>query len=138
MSFQTYYLSNGIPVLIKTIPTSFKVCTDILVGVGSQCDPQNRKGLAHFVEHMMFRGTKKRGHKQISIDTLKIGGYLNAFTERDTTTYTLDVPYRQWEAALDILLDLYLQPLFPSEDVEKSVPLFKKKLICIMIFLVSF
>jgi len=120
MSFQTYYLSNGIPVLIKSIPTSFKVCTDILVGVGSQCDPQDKKGLAHFVEHMMFRGTKQRGHKQISIDTLKIGGYLNAFTERDTTTYTLDVPYRQWEAALDILLDLYLNPIFPSEDVEKE------------------
>lgn len=120
MSFQTYHLSNGIPVLIKTIPTSFKVCIDILVGVGSQCDPVDKKGLAHFVEHMMFRGTKKRGHKQISIDTLKIGGYLNAFTERDTTTYTLDVPYRQWENALDILLDLYLNPIFPTEDMEKE------------------
>lgn len=120
MSFQTYYLSNGTRVLIKPIPTSFKVCIDLLVGVGSQFDPVGKKGLAHFVEHMMFRGTKKRGYKQISIDTLKIGGYLNAFTERDTTTYTLDVPYRQMEAALDILLDLYTDPQFPEEDIEKE------------------
>ncbi|MEW9669073.1 M16 family metallopeptidase [Ammoniphilus sp. 3BR4] len=120
MSFQTYFLSNGIRVLIKPIPTSFKVCIDLLVGVGSQCDPAGKGGLAHFVEHMMFRGTRKRGYKQISIDTLKIGGYLNAFTERDTTTYTLDVPYRQMEKALDILLDLYLDPQFPQEDMEKE------------------
>ncbi|RXT08080.1 pitrilysin family protein [Ammoniphilus sp. CFH 90114] len=120
MSFQTYFLSNGTRVLIKPVPTSFKVCIDVLVGVGSQYDPPAKKGLAHFVEHMMFRGTKKRGYKQISIDTLKIGGYLNAFTERDTTTYTLDVPYRQMEAALDILLDLYLDPQFPVEDLEKE------------------
>lgn len=120
MSFQTFYLSNGTRVLIKSIPTSFKVCIDILVGAGSQCDPANKKGLAHFVEHMMFRGTKKRGYKQISIDALKLGGHLNAFTERDTTTYTLDVPFRQWEAALDILTDLYMDPQFPVDDVEKE------------------
>lgn len=120
MSFQTYFLSNGIRVLIKPIPTSFKVCIDLLVGAGSQCDPAGKSGLAHFVEHMMFRGTRKRGYKQISIDTLKIGGYLNAFTERDTTTYTLDVPFRQMEKALDILLDLYLDPQFPQEDIEKE------------------
>ncbi len=120
MSFQTFYLSNGTRVLIKSIPTSFKVCIDILVGAGSQCDPVNKKGLAHFVEHMMFRGTKKRGYKQISIDALKLGGHLNAFTERDTTTYTLDVPFRQWEAALDILTDLYMDPQFPVDDVEKE------------------
>ncbi|RKD26793.1 hypothetical protein BEP19_16485 [Ammoniphilus oxalaticus] len=120
MSFQTYYLSNGIPVYIKTIPTSFKVCIDILVGVGSQSDPSDQQGLAHFVEHMMFRGTNKRDYKQISIDTLKIGGFLNAYTERDTTTYALDVPYRQWENALDILLDLYLHPLFPAHDIDRE------------------
>lgn len=120
MSFQTYFLSNGMRVLIKPIPTSFKVCIDFLVGVGSQYDPKDKKGLAHFVEHMMFRGTKKRGYKQISIDTLKLGGYLNAFTERDTTTYTLDVPYRRTEAALDILLDLYCDPQFPNDDIEKE------------------
>jgi predicted Zn-dependent peptidase len=120
MSFQTYHLSNGIPVHIKQIPTSFKVCMDILVAAGSWKDPVDKQGLAHFLEHMMFRGTKKRDHKQISIDTLKIGGYLNAFTERDSTTYTLDVPYRQALPALDILLDLFLDPQFPEEGLDKE------------------
>jgi len=120
MSFQKYVLTNGIPVYIKSIPSSFKVCMDILVRTGSLNDPQDKRGLAHFVEHMMFRGSQKRGHRQISIDTLKIGGYINAFTERDTTTYTMDVPYRQAEQALDILLDMFLNPLFPETELEKE------------------
>lgn len=93
---------------------------DILVAAGSWRDPVQKQGLAHFLEHMMFRGTKKRGYRQISLDTLKIGGYLNAFTERDATTYTLDVPYRQTQQALDILLDLFLESTFPEDGVEKE------------------
>jgi predicted Zn-dependent peptidase len=120
MSVQTHYLSNGIPVYIKNIPTSFKVCLDITVQTGSIHDPAGREGLAHFLEHMMFRGTNRRSYRQISVDALKLGGYLNAFTERDATTYTLDVPYRQVTTAIDILLDVFLEPQFPQEGIEKE------------------
>lgn len=120
MSIQTHYLSNGIPVYIKPIPTSFKVCIDIVVRTGSMHDPADREGLAHFLEHMMFRGTNRRDYRQISVDALKLGGYLNAFTERDATTYTLDVPYRQVSTAIDILFDVFLEPQFPQEGIEKE------------------
>src|SRR3990170_2322335 len=113
-------LSNGIRVGPETLPKSRSVSIGVWVKVGSRHEPQELGGISHFIEHMFFKGTKKRTAKDIAIEMDALGGELNAFTSQETTTYYAKVLDEHLPAAIDILSDILLASKFDPAEIEKE------------------
>ncbi len=93
----------------------------ILVAVGSRYESENEMGLAHFVEHTIFKGTKTRpSSKQIGIEIESLGGSSNAFTAYDYTGYYIKAPAENFEKTFEILADMFQNSLFAAEEIEKE------------------
>src|SRR3954453_18653631 len=80
-------LENGLTIATAEMPHMASVSLGIWVRIGSRYEPERISGISHFIEHLLFKGTKKRSAKQISQDVEGIGGYLNAFTSEENTCY---------------------------------------------------
>jgi len=119
-----YYkkLDNGISVIFeeRKIPV---VAISASVRYGAQYENENIKGISHFIEHMVFKGTKNRSFEQIPREIEKRGGIINAFTEEDITSYWNKIPSRYFNIGSDVVRDLVLNPLFDenSFEIEKKV-----------------
>ena len=117
-------LSDGLRVVTTPVPTSQSVSVNVFVGAGSRGEDERTKGLAHFLEHMVFKGTPKR---PTAIDIAEAiegaGGVLNAYTSKELTCYWNHVPDDRLETAIDVLADmLYNSKLDPEEiDRERAV-----------------
>lgn len=117
-------LSDGLRVVTTPVPTSQSVSVNVFVGAGSRGEDERTKGLAHFLEHMIFKGTPGR---PTAIDIAEAiegaGGVLNAYTSKELTCYWNHVPDDRLETAIDVLADmLYNSNLDPEEiDRERSV-----------------
>ena len=98
-------LSNGLTVLMNPISVLPKVSIQLWYNVGSKDEKTGEKGIAHLIEHMIFKGTKKLTECDISLITHKLSGYTNAFTSYDYTGYLFDFPSQHWEESLTILAD---------------------------------
>jgi predicted Zn-dependent peptidase len=114
---------GGISVVVETLPHTRSVATAICVGVGSRDESVQNNGISHFLEHMLFRGTKTRDYKQVNEAIEDAGGYLNAFTMHDLTAYyclTMDetVPIGQM-----LLEDIFAHPRMSPDLIalEKGV-----------------
>jgi len=93
----------------------------VLVATGSKYEKKDISGISHFLEHMFFKGTKKRQDKLEIAETLdKIGGIYNAFTGEEYTGYFAKVAATQFDLALDWVSDIYLQSLLPEKEVERE------------------
>ncbi|HOX33596.1 MAG TPA: pitrilysin family protein [Spirochaetales bacterium] len=88
--------------------------------LGSRHEAPHERGFVHFVEHMVFKGTARRDAERISRDVDRVGGYLNAFTDRDSICLHCLVPAREWKLALDVLADMAFHSLFKDEDFERE------------------
>lgn len=124
MKFQKKILANGLTVLFEKRDVDV---TTVMLGVryGSVYENIEEKGIAHFIEHLCFKGTGKRTAKEIVDEVEKIGGDLNAFTHEEITAYHVKLPSNHFEIAMDVIFDVYFNPTFPEEDVEKEA-----KVIC--------
>jgi zinc protease len=103
ISFQK--LANGLSVIVYPLKTIPKVMTQLWYGVGSKHEKSGEKGLAHLLEHMVFKGTEKLAEPDIPEITNKLSGYCNAFTSYDYTGYLFGFPTQNWHHSLDILAD---------------------------------
>jgi len=102
-----YKLKNGLRVLLTPQKETKAVTVLVLVGVGSRYETQEIRGMAHFLEHMMFKGTKKRPNTQILSHELDaVGAQFNAYTGKDHTGYYIKLNSEHLELALDILSDM--------------------------------
>ena len=112
-------LKNGIMVLHekRNLPV-VSVC--IANPFAAAHEPTNIKGIAHFIEHLLFTGTKNRSHEDISKEIEKRGGILNAFTSQDATWFMFKLPSEHLFTGLDILSDMLNNPLFNPEKFEKE------------------
>ena len=112
-------LKNGLTVLFekRELPV---VTNSVSVKFGSEYEPMALKGVSHFIEHLVFKGTKKRNVKQISDEIEKKGGILNAFTSEEITSYWNKLPSRHFRIGIDLASDLALNPLFKKEDLERE------------------
>jgi zinc protease len=99
-------LSNGLVILVHPLRHIPKVSINLWYGVGSKHENSNERGLAHLVEHMIFKGThEKLSESDIDATTTKLSGYTNAFTSYDYTCYVFDFPSSSWKHALPLLSD---------------------------------
>jgi predicted Zn-dependent peptidase len=111
-------LSNGIRVITEEIPSSKSVAIGVWANVGSRDEKKQYHGCSHFLEHLLFKGTKTRSAKEISTLVEERGGYLNAFTDRDMTCYHARVLSGDLPVAVDVLSDMVTQPLLRQEDID--------------------
>ena len=121
MKYTKKILSNGLRVV--TIPEADSLATTVLVLVeaGSKYEPKAINGLSHFLEHMCFKGTTNRPKAiDISSELDSLGAQYNAFTGHEYTGYYAKVQSRHLDKALDIVSDLYLNPVFDENEIEKE------------------
>ncbi len=80
----------------------------------------SEKGISHFIEHLLYKGTKKRSAKKIAEEIEKNGGYLNGFTDESLTAYYCKIPSKHFALAFDVLCDMVKNPLFDEEEIQKE------------------
>ena len=112
-------LSNGLTVLFekRELPV---VSVAASVRWGSAFEQESWKGISHFIEHLMFKGTKTRGQEEIAREVEKKGGILNAFTSEEVTSYWAKMPSKHIDSAIEIPSDLILNPLFDKKEFERE------------------
>jgi predicted Zn-dependent peptidase len=126
--FRKEHLINGVPVVMESLKNMRSVVVGIWVKVGSRFEKPENNGVSHFLEHMFFKGTKKRSAKDIAFETDSLGGELNAFTSREATTFYVKVLDEYLENGLDLLTDIFLNSTFPEEDIEKEKKIIKEEI----------
>lgn len=117
-----YTLDNGLTVLVCPKKLAPKVSVQLWYNVGSKHEATGEKGMAHFIEHMIFKGTKELlSESDINLITQKLSGYANAFTSFDYTGYLFDVPVQNWEKVLPVLADCMSNCTFDQEHMNSEV-----------------
>ena len=111
-------LGNGFTVATDTMSDLKSVAIALYVRAGSRHEREDQNGIAHFLEHMAFKGTQRRSASDISRTIENVGGYLNAYTSRDRTAYTVRVLSGDIELAIELLSDIILNSRFAPEDIE--------------------
>ncbi|RMH93078.1 MAG: insulinase family protein [Calditrichaeota bacterium] len=118
--FEKTVLSGGLRVLSEYIPSVRSVSLGIWVQSGTRFEPPEQNGIAHFLEHMMFKGTKRRTARQIARSIETLGGNINAFTAKEQTCYYVEVLDEHLVKAVDVLADMLCQSRFPPREIEKE------------------
>ena len=98
------------------------------VGTGSRYEPPELNGVCHFIEHLLFKGTKKRNAKEISQAVEGVGGSLNAFTSEELTCFHARAAHDQFEDLLDVLADMFLNSLFIPAEIKKERAVIKEEI----------
>ena len=111
-------LDSGLRILAEEVPQSRSVSVGLWVRAGSRDDPRDAPGIAHFIEHLAFKGTTRRTAGAISREIDAVGGHLNAATGKESTFYYADVPADGLSTAADILADLVLHARFDADQIE--------------------
>ena len=120
MDVKVSRLPNGMRVVTSAIPRVESVTLGIWVGVGARFESLHEAGASHFIEHLLFKGTKRRSAVEISQAIEGSGGYLNAFTQEESTCFYARVVCDQAWTALDVLSDMYRHPLMDHSDISKE------------------
>lgn len=126
--FTKRHLDNGIPVVMEQLKNFRSVIIGIWVKVGSRHESPERNGISHFLEHMFFKGTKKRTATDIAIDIDSLGGDLNAFTSRENTAFYVKVLDENVHKGIDLLTDIFLHSTFLEEEIEKEKGVIKEEI----------
>jgi predicted Zn-dependent peptidase len=113
-------LPNGLIVLTERMDHMRSVAMGVWVKSGSRCEAPETNGISHFVEHMVFKGTRSRSAQSIAREMDSIGGNLDAFTGKETICFNVKSLANHVPIALDVLADLVLNPVFASPDIERE------------------
>ncbi|HTW62775.1 MAG TPA: pitrilysin family protein [Terracidiphilus sp.] len=113
-------LPNGLIVLTERMEHLRSVAMGVWVKSGSRCEPAETNGISHFVEHMLFKGTRSRSAQHIAREMDSIGGNLDAFTSKETICFNVKSLADHVPIALDVLSDLVLNPIFAPLDIERE------------------
>lgn len=119
--YQKTTLSNGLRIVTQSLNNTKSVTVLILVGAGSRYEKKETNGLAHFLEHMFFKGAKKyKNTKEVSEAIDGVGGDFNAFTGKEYVGYYVKVADRHVDVALDVLSDMLLHATFDPEEIDRE------------------
>ncbi len=119
-SYQKSILPNGLRIVTEHVPHVRSVCLGLWVEAGSRDENPQTNGISHFLEHMVFKGTRRRNACQIAESLESVGGGLNGFTSRETTCYRARILDEHLPLAVDVLSDLVLHPRLDPEELEKE------------------
>ena len=117
---QTTTLDNGVRIITDTVPSMHSVAVGIWVGVGTRHENLEHNGVAHMVEHMLFKGTKNRNAQQIAEDIENVGGSMNAYTSREITSYHIHLLAEDLPLGMEVLGDMYLNSTLPQDEIERE------------------
>ena len=121
MEHKLHTLKNGLRIVLVPRPSSETATVMVMSGTGSRYEDKRENGLAHFLEHMFFKGTKKRpSAKVISEELDALGSVYNAFTGKERTAYYAKVASRYLDTALDVISDIFLNSTLPSVEITKE------------------
>jgi predicted Zn-dependent peptidase len=119
-SYHLSRLPNGLRVATAEMPHMTSVCAGLWAGVGGRFEPAGLNGVSHFIEHMLFKGTRRRSARQIAEAVEGVGGTLDAFTDADHTCFYARVGHERFEEVLEVLCDMFLRSEFAPEEIEKE------------------
>ncbi|MEK6984653.1 MAG: pitrilysin family protein [Nanoarchaeota archaeon] len=123
-----YTLKNGLRVLFEK-NTSKSVAVEVMFRVGSNYESRKLAGISHFLEHMLFEGTKKRKNsREIANEIEKFGGEFNAYTAGDRTAFFIKIMNKRLDTALDVLSDMVSNPIFDNKIIEKEKQVILKEI----------
>ena len=120
MNFEVRKLSNGLLIAVQKNPYVKTVAMNVMVKAGSRNESESQNGISHMLEHMAFKGTHTRTAKQIAEEFDNIGGYINAYTSRENTSYHAKVLKEHWKFSLEVLADITINSTFPEDELEKE------------------
>ncbi len=118
--YKKVVLDNGVRVVLERMSSLKSIAIGIWTNVGSRDESINESGYSHFIEHMMFKGTKRRSAGQISNEIDALGGEMNAFTTHEATAFYVKVLDQHVGHAIDLLADLFHQSRFSSAEIQKE------------------
>jgi predicted Zn-dependent peptidase len=111
-------LPNGFRIVTETMPSLGSAAIGVWVLAGGRHETAPQNGIAHFLEHMAFKGTDTRSAVQIAEEIEDVGGYINAYTSREVTAYYARVLKDDVPLAMDVIADILLNPVFDEEEIE--------------------
>ncbi len=119
--YEKSVLDNGLRVLTSPLPHTRSVSVALFVGAGSRYEDDTLAGVSHFLEHMLFKGTHKRGTPREIAEAIEgVGGVMNAATDKELTVYWAKVPVDHFTDALDVLLDQLLHSVIDPVELERE------------------
>src|SRR3989338_6924199 len=121
-------LKNGARCVVNEIPDRDSISIGIWLNVGARYEPKALGGVSHFLEHLLFKGTKKRSNEDIKEAIEGRGGAMNGFTSEEFTCYLVKVLNRDMDTALDILSDMVLNAKLAPEDIKKERTVIKEEI----------
>ncbi len=123
MTYQNYHktrLSNGITVVSEYIPAVRSISLGVWIKSGTRYEEKEKKGVAHFLEHMMFKGTQKRTPRQIARSLESLGGNINAFTSKEQTCFYVEILDEHLKKAINVLADILCYSILTEREIEKE------------------
>ena len=117
---QSTRLPNGIAVLTEHMPGLRSVTVGIWVRRGSRHESPELNGICHFIEHSVFKGTRRRTAREIAVETDRLGGHLDAYTTHEMTGFATKVADTSLPLAIDLLADIVAHPRFDQQDLERE------------------
>ena len=118
MTVELHTLKNGLRVVTERMPGLHSASIGVWVTAGGRHEREDQNGIAHFLEHMAFKGTTTRSALQIAEAIEDVGGYINAYTSREMTAYYARVLEADVPLALDVIADIVLNPVFDPHEIE--------------------
>ncbi len=117
---ERYELDNGLEILMKEAHGGPMVASIVSIGAGARWEDADSYGASHYLEHMVFNGTRHRSREDINEGIKEIGGYINAFTRREYTCYILLIPSKYLREGLSIQADMLYGSILPPEEFDKE------------------
>lgn len=113
-------LNNGLKIISHRMPNMQSVSMGIWINVGGRYESVQNKGISHFLEHLLFKGTQQYSCRKIKESIEGVGGSLNGFTSEELTCYLVKIPAEYLKLALSVLSDMVINPTLPEEEIEKE------------------
>ena len=113
-------LPNGVRIVTEEIPNVRSVAIGLWIGAGTRDESEDNRGISHFIEHMLFKGTRKRSAKELAEALEAVGGQLNAFTTKEYTCYYAKILDEDFDLAVDVLSDMYFNSRFEPKEIDKE------------------
>ena len=127
--YRSTKLKNGARIASIEMPHMHSASVGIWAGVGGRHESLRSSGIAHFAEHLLFKGTAKRSAQQIMEEVEGVGGDINAYTSEDHTCYFAKAAARHFEQVSDVLADMYLHPTLDAEEIEREREVIREEIL---------